>query len=657
MDVFRITERFKVTGRGTVYTIKISKGAVLHINDILCDLCGNRFMVKSIEMIRRLIIDISPEDQPVGIMLELLSGREVSGNILVRDLTEINFLFCNHPLYPRKVDEDYKAEYQAAGLDHACALFSYEEFSDGKLMLYGEEISGLTVYRGWMMKPEMYRDLYAHLEERGIILINTPEEYERYHLLPGWYGEFADETSETVWASENDIEDVMQLAQRLEEGSYIVKDYVKSRKHEWYDACFIKNIRDKALVRKVVGNFIERQGEDLVGSVVLRKFENLKKTGFHEQSGMPLSEEYRVFVYAGRVLAIDNYWNKDAGVPFTEEEYAWIESIADRVKSNFVTVDLARKEDGSLIIMEFGDGQVSGLQQLKAEEFYRIFRGQGIFYRGWNGCALTRTGGIDMNLPENIAALTAGKDYRQDDIGMSGSKIMVFDDSVLKIVNYREENNAAVQMMRWLEGKIPVPKVICYETDEKYQYLLMSRVEGKMSCDPYWLEHPKELLSLLSEAIQMLWSVDITDCPRNRDLDAELAEAEYRVRNHLVDMDNVEPTTFGANGEFADPEQLLAWLRENRPVYEPVLSHGDFCLPNIFLDKGKVCGFIDLGDTGVGDKWRDIALCYRSLKHNFGGRYGGKAYPDFRPEMLFEKLGIEPDWEKLRYYILLDELF
>lgn len=28
--------------------------------------------------------------------------------------------------------------------------------------------------------------------------------------------------------------------------------------------------------------------------------------------------------------------------------------------------------------MEFGDGQVSGLQQLKAEEFYRIFRGQGI---------------------------------------------------------------------------------------------------------------------------------------------------------------------------------------------------------------------------------------------------------------------------------------
>jgi len=125
----------------------------------------------------------------------------------------------------------------------------------------------------------------------------------------------------------------------------------------------------------VVGNFIECQGEDLVSGVVLRKFENLKKAGFHEQSGMPLSEEYRVFVYAGRVFAIDNYWNKNARVQFTEKEYVWIESIADRVESNFVTVDFARKEDGSLFIMEFGDGQVSGLQQLKVEEFYEIFKG------------------------------------------------------------------------------------------------------------------------------------------------------------------------------------------------------------------------------------------------------------------------------------------
>ena len=38
-------------------------------------------------------------------------------------------------------------------------------------------------------------------------------------------------------------------------------------------------------------------------------------------------------------------------------------------------------------------------------------------------------------------------------------------------------------------------------------------------------------------------------------------------------------------------------------------------------------------------------------------KYGGEEYPEFDPEMLFEKLGFESDWEKIRYYNLLDELF
>lgn len=262
-------------------------------------------------------------------------------------------------------------------------------------------------------------------------------------------------------------------------------------------------------------------------------------------------------------------------------------------------------------------------------------------------------------IPNSIKELIGEKPYRSDDIGMSGSKIMIFEDMVLKIVKIQTENeneDAAVQMMRWLDGKIPTPKVLAYEKDDEYQYLLMSKVPGKMSCDKYYLEHPKELLTLLAEALKMLWRVDITDCPRNRDIDAELKEAKCRVENNLVDMNNVEPTTFGEDG-FENPQALLKWLEDNRPNYEPVLSHGDFCLPNIFIENGQISGFIDLGDTGIGDKWRDIALCYRSLKHNFDGTFGGKVFQDFTPDLLFEALGIAPDHDKLRYYILLDELF
>ena len=37
-------------------------------------------------------------------------------------------------------------------------------------------------------------------------------------------------------------------------------------------------------------------------------------------------------------------------------------------------MDLARCEDGRLIIMELGDGQVSGLQQIKPAHFYKALK-------------------------------------------------------------------------------------------------------------------------------------------------------------------------------------------------------------------------------------------------------------------------------------------
>ncbi len=368
-DVFRILDRFRITGRGPVYAFKHDDRHIIRMDDIFYDLQGNRFKVKGFA-----------HNRPHGdygeliilLLFEMMDGIEAEGNILLRSLDDISFIFCNHLLYPKRVDEDYEEEYQAAGLEHACALFSYEDLETGKLSLYGEEISGLTIYRGWMMKPEMYRTFYEKLEERGIILINTPEEYEKYHMLPGWYDDFKEFTAKSVWEDQGAVETALSLTKGLE-GSYIVKDYVKSRKHEWYDACFIEDITDKKSAERIIGNFIDRQESDLVGGVVLRKFERLKSIGFHEKSGMPLSEEYRVFIFAGRIMIVDDYWQEGKKISFSEDERLWIEEAVKKVKSNFVTMDLARREDGSLIIMELGDGQVSGIQQIKPADFYKAF--------------------------------------------------------------------------------------------------------------------------------------------------------------------------------------------------------------------------------------------------------------------------------------------
>lgn len=261
-----------------------------------------------------------------------------------------------------------------------------------------------------------------------------------------------------------------------------------------------------------------------------------------------------------------------------------------------------------------------------------------------------------MNLPKEIQDLIAGQAYTVDEAGMSGSDILIFADKVLKIQPETEETRSERAVMRWLKGKISAPEILADVQKDGKNYLLMTRIPGKMSCDQEYLENPGLLVSLLAKALKTLWSVEITDCPAVWNLDAKLGAARKNVEQGLVDVNNVEPESFGENG-FSDPAALLSWLEANRPEEELVLSHGDFCLPNIFLEKEKLSGFIDLGRMGLADKWQDIALCYRSLKHNFEGYYGGKVYEGFDPDILFEALGIEPDWQKLNYYILLDELF
>ena len=262
---------------------------------------------------------------------------------------------------------------------------------------------------------------------------------------------------------------------------------------------------------------------------------------------------------------------------------------------------------------------------------------------------------LDKNLPEQIRNMIRGKSYESDDVGCSDSQVRIYDEFVLKIEKETEKLADMVRTMQWLEGKLPAPRVLYTEVKDGIRYLVMSKVKGRMACDPYYMTRPKELLKLLADSLKLLWSVDISDCPRVRDLKTELAEARYNVEHNKIRMDKMEPTTFGEGG-FKDPYDLLHWLETHQPECDPVFSHGDMCLPNVFFEDGKVSGFIDLGDAGIGDRWRDIALCYRSLRWNSDGTFGS-VYEGVNKNDLFALLDVEPDFDKLRYYILLDELF
>ena len=261
------------------------------------------------------------------------------------------------------------------------------------------------------------------------------------------------------------------------------------------------------------------------------------------------------------------------------------------------------------------------------------------------------------NLPVEIYGLIEDLPYQPDSIGESGSTVLLFENMALKIEKTSPQADNEYGVMSWLEGKLPVPKVIAFAKKNGYNYLLMSRLDGEMSCFDCNLKSLDDMVIALADGIKMLWSVDISDCPYVNNLDVKLKNAKYNIENDLVDTDDFNEDTLGEGG-FKDVDELYASLLNNRPEEDLVLSHGDYCLPNIFIKDGKVSGFLDLGKTGIADRWQDIALCVRSLKYNICDLLGlsESDYQKYKA-LFYSSLGIEEDAQKIKYYILLDELF
>jgi hypothetical protein len=226
-----------------------------------------------------------------------------------------------------------------------------------------------------MMSPSNYEKLFNGLAAKGITLINSPEEYKHCHYLPEWISEIGEQTPKSSVLSLDSAEQLS--SEKLKDSlaifgsdSVIVKDFVKSEKHHWADACFIPNASDLQHAMKVCQRFLQLRGADLEGGLVIRKFMHFNKLGVHPKSGMPLTEEYRAFIIDGRPMAVMRYWD-EVQYPAGESIFAPVSNLVALVPSNFFTVDFARLESGEWMIVELGDGQVAGLaDNMNLRAFY-----------------------------------------------------------------------------------------------------------------------------------------------------------------------------------------------------------------------------------------------------------------------------------------------
>jgi len=264
---------------------------------------------------------------------------------------------------------------------------------------------------------------------------------------------------------------------------------------------------------------------------------------------------------------------------------------------------------------------------------------------------------LGLRLSKQLAEITRNYRFVKDKEGMSPARVykligrnenlyLKMSDSQYRGTTYDVEREKDI--MLWLKGKLPVPEVLHFEQYENTSFLLMREVSGDVGYVYYQEQHnPKKMIQIYSEGIKLFQSVSILDCPFASDIDFRLNELDYLLRNNLADIDieNWEDDT-----PFRDPNELYAFLKRHKPNEELVFSHGDFGDSNIFVADNQISGFIDLGRSGKADKWYDIAFCVRSIQHDMGN---DKEYLD----LFFDLLDIEPDWDRIRYYILLDELF
>jgi aminoglycoside phosphotransferase len=216
--------------------------------------------------------------------------------------------------------------------------------------------------------------------------------------------------------------------------------------------------------------------------------------------------------------------------------------------------------------------------------------------------------------------------------------------SYLKIGGFRVKREHA--RLQWLQGKAPVAKIISFDEKEGEYRLVTEAMPGIMAheCE---VSQREEVVKVIGRALKKLHSMPIDDCPFDNTIENQLAEAASNTQAGIVDESDFDPMHLGMTAQ-----ELLPKLMEAKPkTFENVFTHGDHCLPNIFIDPVtlEVTGYIDLGNCGVSDRYLDLGITLNTLDHNFGPGFDG---------VFFEAYGLEDvDLSRIRFYQMLDEFF
>jgi ATP-grasp domain, R2K clade family 3 len=212
-----------------------------------------------------------------------------------------------------------------------------------------------------------YKELEDDLALINSKLINSYSQHQYVANLQNWFDDFKLITPHT-WFRLEDIPD---------KGPFVIKGLTNSRKNLWKSHMFAENKKEAIEVasRLYDDSLISQQG------ICVREYIPLVNFGY-DLGGAPIAEEYRFFFLDGEVLCGAFYWSSHIGM--IKEKYGSIPSasvvpknmlnkigIILRNKIRFAVADIAKTQDGSWILIELNDAQMSGLSENDPQELYK----------------------------------------------------------------------------------------------------------------------------------------------------------------------------------------------------------------------------------------------------------------------------------------------
>jgi kanamycin kinase len=156
--------------------------------------------------------------------------------------------------------------------------------------------------------------------------------------------------------------------------------------------------------------------------------------------------------------------------------------------------------------------------------------------------------------------------------------------------------------LEWAAAWLPVPRVLDHGSDGYDEWLLTTGLPGVNAVDDALRADPPRLVPLLAEGLRRFHRLPVSECP------------------------------FGGRAG-----------RDRRPPgdADPVVCHGDYCLPNVLIDDWRVSGFVDLGEMGVADRWADLTTATWSVTRNLGPGW---------EHLFLASYGVGPDPAKRAFY-------